>query len=134
MVDSRLFGSRKDTMKLMTEEIERILERHPYGSQDEAGPDAKVIVKYFGGSAATWLITEGEKQRNGDWFLYGYITLGFRDDFEPDLLLWEWGSVSLKELSEVRFPPFGLPVERDLYLSPLSSTVREEAFMSRYSR
>ena len=64
MVDSRLFGSRKDTMKLMTEEIERILERHPYGSQDEAGPDAKVIVKYFGGSAATWLITEGEKQRN----------------------------------------------------------------------
>lgn len=113
----------------MTKDIEDALLKHPIGSQSGKGGNAKIIVKYFGGSAATWLITEGEPARNGDWTLYGFVTLGFPDDFEPGKLLWEWGYVSLRELQEIRFPPFGLGVERDVDLAPGKRKVSDEAFM-----
>jgi len=101
-------------MKLMTKEIEKRLEAHPYRSQDGKGLDATVIVKYFNPmGAGTWLITEGEKQTDGDWLLYGYCNI-----FE-----WEWGSVMLSELESVRLP-FGLGIERDLYTGS-KSTVRD---------
>lgn len=77
------------TMKLLTAEIIRKLERHPFGSQDGKGDAAKVLVKYFGGGACSWLITEGERQEDGDWLLYGKVTLGAD---------WEWGYVLLSEL------------------------------------
>ena len=95
------------SMKLLTADIIRKLEKHPFGSQDAKGDDAQVIVKFFGGGAATWLITEGEKQEDGDWMLYGKATLGYD---------WEWGYVMLSELEKMTFPPFGLGVERDMYL------------------
>ena len=116
-------------MQLMTKEIENALLKHPMLSQDGKGGDAKIIVKYFGGSAATWLITEGEPIQGGDWLLYGFVTLGLPDDFEPGKLLWEWGDVALSQLQELRFPPFGLPVERDLYIQPLKRKVKDEVFM-----
>lgn len=93
-------------MKLMTKAIEKKFEKFPLYSQDGKGDEAEVVVKYFGGPAATWLITEGEKQENGDWVLYGYCTLGYG---------WEWGEVMLSELERAKFPPFGLGVERDLH-------------------
>ena len=74
--------------QLMTAEVEKALKKYPIRSQDGKGGDSKIIVKYFGGSAATWLITEGEPQPNGDWLLYGFITLGLPDDFAPGKLLW----------------------------------------------
>lgn len=95
-------------MKLLTKEIERKLTKTPYGTHDGLGDAAPVIVKFFGGSAATWLITEGDKLPNGDWLLFGCVTLGYG---------WEWGTVLLSELQAARFPPFGLGVERDLYFS-----------------
>ena len=76
-------------MQLMTSEIEKALKKYPLGSQNGKGGDAKVVAKYFGGSAATWLITEGEPAKNGDYTLYGFVTLGFPDDFAPGKLLWE---------------------------------------------
>ena len=115
-------------MQLMTAEIEKALRKYPLNSQDGKGGNSKIIVKYFGGSAATWLITEGEPRRNGDWLLYGFITLGM-PDFEPGKLLWEWGYVTLKELQNVRFPPYGLGVERDILVEPLKYKVKDEAFM-----
>lgn len=93
-------------MKLMTKAIEKKFEKFPLYSQDGMGQEAEVVVKFFGGAAATWLITEGEKQLNGDWELYGYCTLGYG---------WEWGYVMLSELESLRFPPFGLSVERDMH-------------------
>ena len=113
-------------MKLMTAEVEKALQKNPLGSHDGEGGDAKIVVKYFGGSAATWLITEGEKQPNGDWLLYGYVTLGL-PDYDGNLI-WEWGYVLLSQLEEVRFPPFGLGAERDLYLSR-NARVKDEVFM-----
>ena len=94
-------------MMLMTKELEKTLEKYPIGSQDGKGEEAKVIVKYFNPcGAGTWLITEGEKQDNGDWLLFGYCYL-----FE-----WEWGYVMLSELESVTLP-FGLSIERELYVT-----------------
>lgn len=92
---------------LMTKELEKKLEKYPIGSQDGKGMDAEVLVKYFNPCrAGTWLITEGEKQENGDWLFFGYCNI-----FE-----WEWGYVMLSELESVRLP-FGLKIERELYSS-----------------
>lgn len=117
-------------MKLMTEELEKAFEKYPLYSQEEVeGKEAKVVVKYFGGSAATWLITEGEKQADGDWMFFGYVTLGLPDPFSPGQLIWEWGYVTLKQLEELRFPPFGLGTEMDVSVSPGEHTVKDLVFM-----
>ena len=94
-------------MMLMTKELEKEFAKYPIGSQDGEGLDAKVVVKYFNPCGiGTWLITEGEKQDDGDWLLYGYYHL-----FE-----WEWGYVALSELENVKLPS-GLTIERDLYVT-----------------
>lgn len=94
-------------MMLMTKELEKEFNNYRLGSQDGKGMDAKVVVKYFNPcGAGTWLITEGEKQENGDWLLFGYCHL-----FE-----WEWGYVMLSELENVRLP-FGLSIEREIYIT-----------------
>lgn len=100
-------------MKLMTKEIEKKLEKNPLYSHDGEGEDAKVVVKYFNPCGrGTWLITEGEKQEDGDWLLFGYC----------EIYEWEWGYVTLSELESVRLP-FGLGIERDLYVD--GKTVKE---------
>ena len=104
-------------MKLLTSEIIRKLEKHPIGSQEGKGDDATVLVKFFGGAAYTFLVTEGEKQEDGDWLLFGKATQGFG---------WEWGYTLLSQLADMKFPPFGLGVERDLYLGR-NATVAEMA-------
>ena len=95
-------------MKLMTKEIERKLEKAGfYPPEDKPLEGNKVIVKYFNPcGAGTWLITEGEKQEDGDWLFYGYCYL-----FE-----WEWGYVMLSELENVTLP-FGLKIERERYVT-----------------
>lgn len=94
-------------MMLMTKELEKEFNNYRFGSQEDKGMDAKVVVKYFNPcGAGTWLITEGEKQDNGDWLLFGYCHI-----FE-----WEWGYVMLSELENVRLP-FGLTIERELYVT-----------------
>ena len=104
-------------MKLITKEIERRLEKYPFGSQDGEGKGAQVLVKFFGGSACTWLVTEAERTDDGGWDFYGLANIGYG---------WEWGWFSLKELEELRFPPFGfgLGVERDMYL-PAGAVVKD---------
>ena len=72
------------------------------------------VVKYFNpAGSGTWLITEAEKQEDGDWLLFGYC----------HIFCWEWGYVSLRELQSVKLP-LGLTVERDLYI-PKDATVKE---------
>ena len=91
-------------MKLMTNNLEKKLK--PLYSQEGKGV---IAVKYFNPfGSGTWLITEGEKQVNGDWLLFGYCHI-----FE-----WEWGYVLLSELESIGY------IERDLYL-PSNTTVKE---------
>lgn len=92
-------------MLLMTKELEKKLAKYPIGYQEGKMEDAEVVVKYFNPcGAGTWLITEGEKQENGDWLFFGYCNI-----FE-----WEWGYVMLSELESVKLP-FGLSIEREIY-------------------
>lgn len=94
-------------MMLMTKELEKAFEKYPLYSQEEKGMESEVVVKYFNPCGnGTWLITEGEKQEDGDWLFYGYCHL-----FE-----WEWGYVTLSELKSVKLP-FGLGIERELYVT-----------------
>ena len=106
-------------MKLWTKEIERKAEQFPIGSQDGKGLDATVFVKFFNPyGTGSWLITESEKQEDGDYLLFGYCHL-----FE-----WEWGYVLLSEILNTKVNVFGcqMPLERDLYIGD-SATVRELA-------
>lgn len=103
-------------MKLITAAIEKKLIAHPMHSQDDKGMDAEILVKFFGGAACTWLVTEARKLTDhNDWLFYGYVTMGYE---------WEWGEFLLSDLTSVRFPPFGLGIERDMYLKS-GTTVRE---------
>ena len=96
-------------MKLITEEIENKFEEYPIGSQDGKGGNAEVIAKFFNPTGVgTWYITEGTKQKNGDYELFGYCHLG-------DDKLAEFGTVMLSELQDLKLP-FGLTIERDLYM------------------
>lgn len=91
-------------MRLMTKALEKKFEKYPLYSQEGLLEESEIVVKYFNPSGAgTWLITEGEKQENGDWLFYGCCHI-----FE-----WDWGYVLLSELESVR-GPFGLGIERDL--------------------
>ena len=90
-------------MQLMTKEIKQKLLRN--GDVTNRGNDHKPVVKFFGGGACTWLITEMDSA--DDDTLYGLCDLG---QGYPEL-----GYVSLDELESIKFPPFGLGVERDHY-------------------
>lgn len=61
------------------------------------------VVKFFGGGACTWLISEMDE--NG--YMFGLCDLGFGT---PEL-----GYVYLAELEDIRFPPLRLGIERDMY-------------------
>jgi len=93
-------------MKLMTKAIEATLPPL-YTHEDTPADRVPVAIKFFNPmGAATWYITEG--QRDGDTFVFfGLCDLGMG---YPEL-----GYVTLAELESVRLPA-GLGIERDLYL------------------
>ena len=93
-------------MQLMTKQIKEKLLRN--GDVTNRGNDHKPVVKFFGGGSCTWLITEMDSA--DDDTLYGLCDLGIG--------LPELGYVSLDELKSLKFPPFGLGVERDKYFQP----------------
>lgn len=110
---------------LLTQEVIRKFERTPLYSQEGKGLDAKLLVKYFNpAGSGTWLITEAEKQENGDYLLFGLAKIQE----------WEWGYTLLSDLEKYRGTVSfigggfngekytGIRIERDRYAS---GTVRE---------
>lgn len=91
-------------MKLLTKPIlEKLIKNFEANKERRENTiDFKPVVKFFGGSSATWLISEYD-QENDEFFGLCDPGLGF-----PEL-----GYVSKAELFSVKFPPFGLGVERD---------------------
>jgi hypothetical protein len=89
-------------MKLMTKEIIEKFAKQTPGSENN-----KPILKLFGGSSCTWLLSEYDPEER---MFFGLCDLGMG---YPEL-----GYVSYDELLAVKFPPFGLPVERDKYFDP----------------
>ena len=101
-------------MNLLTDEIKKLFKQYPLYSQDGKGMDSVVLVKYFNPcGAGTWLITEAEEQEDGDWLLFGYCHIN----------CWEFGYLLLSELQNLKLP-FGLGIERDLYIKE-GATVKE---------
>lgn len=100
-------------MLLITKEQEKKLKAN--NVKDTMG---RPVVKLFGGGAFTWLISKMED--DGDT-MFGLCDIG---QGTPEM-----GSVSLSELKSLKFPPFGLGVERDLYFTPDKSLLEywEEA-------
>ena len=97
-------------MQLLTKEIKaKLIKNHQkqaIASLKDKYIEFKPVVKYFGGSSCTWLITE---MLDDDDTLFALCDLGLGC---PEL-----GYVSLRELESLKFPPFGLGVERDLYFT-----------------
>ena len=90
-------------MMLLTKAI---LKRLPALYSQDNNPDPMVHVKFFGGGAASWYVTEYD----GKDTFFGYVDLG------PDYP--ELGYFTLSELQAAKFPPFGLGIERDRYFTP----------------
>ena len=92
-------------MKLLTKAIEKKLRLQHTATKDAGGENLhhKPVVRFFGGSSFTMLASE----MDGDGNLFGVTDMG--------LGYKEMGFTNLKELQAIKFPPFGLPVERDLY-------------------
>lgn len=94
-------------MKLLTKDhIKRLRNNH---ARDTGRP----VVKLFGGGACTWLISQMAEDNDS---LFGLCDIGHGS---PEL-----GYVSLKELEDLRFPPFGLGVERDIHFKPTKNLKR----------
>ena len=92
-------------MKILTKQIkEKLINQHKACGHGENGQCLKPIVKLFGGSACTWLLSELDPETN---IAFALCDLGMGT---PEL-----GYVSLDELMALKFAPFGLPIERDLH-------------------
>jgi hypothetical protein len=107
-------AARKETtMMLLTKENRAALPA--LYSQESKGMDAIIHVKFFGGGRWTWYATEFD----GEDTFFGYTVSGLGSDCD------ELGYFSLSELMTLRFPPFGLPIERDRHFKsrPLSEVV-----------
>lgn len=95
-------------MKLLTKEILSQFEKQGDTSEKHTN-EITIIAKFFGGGACTWYLYEYDPV---DKIFRAYVNLG-------DPAMAEIGNVSLAELEEVRFPPFNLPIERDMYFNPV---------------
>lgn len=90
-------------MKLITKQLEkRFL---TIGNQSES-EDPIIITKLFNPSGSgTWYLSEYNPETN---IAFGFVTgLGCN----------EWGYISITELQSIKFPPFGLPIERDMWFN-----------------
>lgn len=95
-------------MKLLTKAIEKALP--PMYSGESIPLEEKVaVVKFFGGGRGTWYGCEWDPR---DREFFGYVVSPLGPDCD------QWGTFSLEELESARFPPFGLPMERDLFFKP----------------
>jgi len=91
-------------MKLFTKEI--LAKLPPIGSTSEMeAKDIKVPLKLFGGGACSWYITEYDPDTKE---AFGFVNLG-------DPVCAELGYISITELEAIKFPPFGLSIERDMH-------------------
>jgi hypothetical protein len=89
-------------MKLLTKEIEKKLRANEVIAR-ETGESGEPVVKWFNPTGAgTWLISDMDE----DGRCFGLCDLGMGT---PEL-----GSVSIKELEDIRLP-FGLGIERDIH-------------------
>lgn len=98
-------------MKLITKEVEKAFEKQG-DTSNMSMSEIKIVLKLFGGGAFTWYLYE---KLNEDIYM-AFVNLG-----DPEMA--ECGTVSMSELESIKFPPFGLGIERDMHFKPLSITL-----------
>lgn len=103
--------------KMITKQIENLMDVYPLLSQDGKGEEARVLFKVFNPyGAMSWYVLEaGPRHEDGDRELYALVThLGER----------EYGYVWLSDLTNTKINVFGMlmPLERDRYFE---GTVRD---------
>jgi len=82
-------------MKLLTKEIQDAFDGHPIRSQEGKGKNSKVLASFrTNNGPGVWIITEAEKQPDGDYLMFGLCEIT-----EP-----EYGYVMLSELETVDIP------------------------------
>lgn len=101
-------------MKLLTKVILKAFEKQGDTSEKDA-EDIKVIVKFFGGATRRWYATDYDPERR---MFFGFVSLF--NDYNDEL-----GYFSLDELEGIKFPPFGLGIERDTSLMPGDYTLKQ---------
>jgi len=104
-------------MELLTKEL---LEQFEQVGRQEGIENPLVIAKFFNPCGrGTWYATEYYPE---DRLFYGYASI-FNTPHDN-----EWGYFSLDELASIKCPPFGLPIERDLYFkqSPINEVKQRE--------
>lgn len=103
-------------MKLLTKEIEEELLKYGIDGQKELVFHSKVIARFFNPyGIGTWLITGGKRLVDGDWLLFGYVSLIYN----------EWGYILLSELESLKLGNEIPIIERDRYLRE-NTTVHNE--------
>ena len=100
-------------MKIITKAIEQAFEKQGKTSNMSMA-DIKIVMKLFGGGAFTWYLYE----KLDDDIYMAFVNLG-----DPEMS--ECGTVSMQELLSLKFPPFSLGIERDMYFEPLSRTLED---------
>ena len=124
--------------KLLTKAIINALAKTPYGSEDGVDRDnKKVIARFFGGAAFVCYVLEDDsffKDYKSDENGKTVPTSTDESNIEENMTVFcaqslgyglELGGTSLKEVFALKFPPFGLPVERDSSVEPLKQTLGE---------
>ena len=101
-------------MKLLTKELEtKLIKAHEAAEaalRKEEETEAIVLGKFFNPcGGATWYLTEYDPENR---VYFAFANLG-------DYTLAECGWVGRDELEALKCPPFGLPIERDLYFKPV---------------
>ena len=110
-------------MKILTNPILKQLKANSARQQeDDVSMSTMPVVKLFGGGACTWLLSE----LDDDGIAFGLCDLGMGS---PEL-----GYVSMDELMSIKFPPFGLPIERDMHWKPEKTLVEYADEARRHGR
>ena len=110
-------------MKILTNPILKQLKANSARQQEnDESMSTMPVVKLFGGGACTWLLSE----LDDDGIAFGLCDLGMGS---PEL-----GYVSMDELMSIKFPPFGLPIERDMNWKPNKTLVEYADEARRYGR
>ena len=105
--------NKNSTMKILTKAIENAFNKQG-ATGDKSMSEIKIVMKLFGGGAFTWYLYE----KLDDDIYMAFVNLG-------DNEMAECGTVSMSELMAIKFPPFGLGIERDMYFEPLSMTLED---------
>lgn len=125
--------------KMLTKPIIDAIAKTPYGSEDGVDRDSKkVIARYFGGAAFVCYVLEDDsffkEYKLDDKTGKMVPTSTDESNIEENMTVFcaqslgyglELGGVSLKEVFELRFRPFGLGVERDSSVEPFKYTLGE---------